>query len=100
MKTEDRTSMTQKTENTEKIEKTGQSEQTPEIVQPQRVMAIYAHPDDPEFFSGGTLIKWGLEGRELVYVLATSGDAGSDDPDMTRERLIEIRESEQRAAAR
>src|ERR1041385_1463896 len=65
-----------------------------------RVMAIYAHPDDPEFFSGGSLIKWGLEGKELVYVLATSGDKGSDDPEMTGARLIEMREAEQRAAAK
>lgn len=63
-------------------------------------MVIYAHPDDPEFFSGGALIKWGLEGKELVYVLATSGDKGSDDPEMTTQRLIEIREAEQRAAAK
>ncbi len=62
-------------------------------------MAIYAHPDDPEFFSGGTLIKWGMEDKELTYVLATSGDKGTDDPQMTRERLMEIRETEQRAAA-
>src|SRR5579859_4517427 len=66
----------------------------------RRVMAIYAHPDDPEFFSGGTLAKWALEGKELVYVLATSGDKGTDDQDMTAQRLIEIREAEQRAAAK
>jgi LmbE family N-acetylglucosaminyl deacetylase len=65
----------------------------------RRVMAIYAHPDDPEFFSGGTLVKWALEGKELIYVLATSGDKGTDDPAMTAQRLIEIREAEQRAAA-
>jgi LmbE family N-acetylglucosaminyl deacetylase len=65
----------------------------------KRIMAIYAHPDDPEFFSGGALIKWGMEGKELTYVLATSGDKGSDDPHMTRERLMEMREAEQRAAA-
>ena len=67
--------------------------------QPMRIMAIYAHPDDPEFFSGGTLIKWADEGKEIIYVLATSGDKGSDDLDMTPERLVQIREGEQRAAA-
>ncbi len=64
-----------------------------------RVMAIFAHPDDPEFFSGGLLAKWAAEGRPIVYVLATSGDKGSDDPEMTSEHLIVIREAEQRAAA-
>ncbi len=65
----------------------------------ERVMAIYAHPDDPEFFSGGLLAKFGSEGKQLIYVLATSGDKGSDDASMTPERLITIREAEQRAAA-
>ena len=76
------------------------TEQPSEEKKPLRAMALYAHPDDPEFFSGGTLIKWGLEGRELIYVLATSGDKGTDDPNMDPRRLIEIREAEQRAAAR
>jgi LmbE family N-acetylglucosaminyl deacetylase len=62
-------------------------------------MALYAHPDDPEFFSGGLLAKFASEGAHLIYILATSGDKGSDDPEMTRERLIEMREAEQRNAA-
>lgn len=65
----------------------------------QTVMALFAHPDDPEFFAGGALAKWGAEGKRLIYVLATSGDKGSDDPDMTPERLTTIREAEQRNAA-
>lgn len=65
----------------------------------QRVMALFAHPDDPEFFAGGALQKWADEGKSLVYVLVTSGDKGTDDPDITRERLVAIREAEQRAAA-
>jgi LmbE family N-acetylglucosaminyl deacetylase len=67
---------------------------------PLRVMALYAHPDDPEFFSGGALIKWAQAGHDLIYVLATSGDKGSDDAAMTPHRLIEVREAEQRAAAK
>ncbi|MFN7208827.1 MAG: PIG-L deacetylase family protein [Aggregatilineales bacterium] len=66
---------------------------------PERVMAIYAHPDDPEFFSGGLLAKWAAAGKQIAYVLATSGDKGSDDPEMTSEALIALREAEQRAAA-
>jgi LmbE family N-acetylglucosaminyl deacetylase len=66
----------------------------------QRVMAIYAHPDDPEFFSGGLLATLAAQGKHLTYVLATSGDKGSDDPDMTPTRLAELREAEQRAAAK
>ena len=62
-------------------------------------MALFAHPDDPEFFAGGLLAKMGHEGKRLIYVLATSGDKGSDDREMTSERLIETREAEQRNAA-
>lgn len=65
----------------------------------KKVMVVLAHPDDPEFFCGGTVARWAAEGKEIVYVLATRGDKGSDDPAMTPERLAELREIEQRAAA-
>ena len=67
---------------------------------PQRVMGIFAHPDDPEFFCGGTFAKWAAEGRYVIFVLATSGDEGSGDLSITSEQLIEIREAEERAAAK
>jgi LmbE family N-acetylglucosaminyl deacetylase len=65
----------------------------------QRVMGIFAHPDDPEFFCGGTFAKWAAEGKEIIFVLATSGDKGSSDFSITSEELIVIREAEERAAA-
>jgi LmbE family N-acetylglucosaminyl deacetylase len=65
----------------------------------KRVMGIFAHPDDPEFFSGATFARWAAEGAEITFVLATSGDKGSADPEMTSARLIEIREEEERNAA-
>lgn len=68
--------------------------------QATRVMGIFAHPDDPEFFSGGTFAKWAAEGAEIIFVLATSGDKGSADPEMTGERLSMIREEEERNAAK
>jgi len=73
---------------------------TPAEIPFQRVMAIFAHPDDPEFFSGGALATWAAAGKELIYVLATSGDKGTDDRTMTPTRLIELREAEQRNAAK
>jgi hypothetical protein len=36
----------------------------------------------------------------VTYALLTNGAAGSSDPQMTRERLAELREAEQRAAAK
>lgn len=63
-------------------------------------MAIMAHPDDIEFSCAGTLAKWAAEGRDIIYVVCTSGDKGSSDPDMTPQHLASIREAEQCAAAR
>ena len=65
----------------------------------QRVMGIFAHPDDPEFFCGGTFAKWAAEGKHITFVLATSGDKGSGDFNMASDQLVAIREEEERAAA-
>jgi LmbE family N-acetylglucosaminyl deacetylase len=65
----------------------------------ERVMLIAAHPDDPEFGCAGTMVKWAQAGRHITYVLLTSGDKGSHDPDLRPGRLAARREEEQRAAA-
>ena len=67
---------------------------------PERAMVIAAHPDDIEFVVAGTAAKWARAGTVLEYVLATSGDAGSHVPGITREQVARIREEEQRAAAK
>lgn len=72
----------------------------PEPEPPRRAMVIMAHPDDPEFACAGTVALWTAQGTEVVYVLITSGDKGSNDPHMTREELMALREEEERAAAR
>lgn len=66
---------------------------------PERAMVIAAHPDDIEFVVAGSLAKWVQAGTRVRYVLATSGDAGSHEPGMSRQALARIREAEQRAAA-
>lgn len=66
---------------------------------PKRVMVIMAHPDDPEFFTGGTIALWTREGAEFTYLILTNGNKGSDDPAMTPEQLATLRQEEQRAAA-
>ena len=65
----------------------------------QRVMVIAAHPDDPEFGCAGAVLKWAQAGRHITYVLITSGDKGSHDPDLRPGQLAARREGEQRAAA-
>lgn len=62
-------------------------------------MAIVAHPDDIDFGSAGTLARWAKNGSRISYVLCTSGDVGIATPGMTKARAIEIRETEQQAAA-
>jgi LmbE family N-acetylglucosaminyl deacetylase len=66
----------------------------------ERIMVVTAHPDDPEFGTGGTVAKFARQGCEITYVIATNGDNGSSDRAMTPERLARIREEEQRNAAR
>jgi LmbE family N-acetylglucosaminyl deacetylase len=65
-----------------------------------RGMVIMAHPDDAEWGCSGTVAKWCAEGWDVVYVLCTDGSKGSPDPEMTGEKLIKIREKEQRDAGK
>jgi LmbE family N-acetylglucosaminyl deacetylase len=64
-----------------------------------RAMVLFAHPDDAEFFCGGTVARWVREGCEVHYVCITDGSAGSNDPGTTREAMRVVREREMRAAA-
>jgi LmbE family N-acetylglucosaminyl deacetylase len=66
----------------------------------ERVLVVLAHPDDPEFYCGGTVARWGSEGREIWYCLLTRGDKGADDSMADPEAMARTREAEQRAAAR
>jgi len=66
----------------------------------QRIMVIMAHPDDAEFTVAGIVAKWVRRGKDVYYVVCTNGDKGSDDPQMTPQRLAEVRRREQMEAAR
>jgi LmbE family N-acetylglucosaminyl deacetylase len=67
---------------------------------PASALVVAAHPDDIEFGCAGTVARWVSEGARVTYALLTNGAAGSSDPNMTRQRLAELREAEQRAAAK
>lgn len=67
---------------------------------PESVLVIMAHPDDAEFICAGTVARWASQASQVIYLLVTSGDKGSNDPTMTPERLAALREAEQREAAR
>lgn len=63
-----------------------------------RVLAVMAHPDDAEVRCAGTFARWAAEGKEISYVVVTSGSRGADGR-WSEEELGELRETEQRAAA-
>ena len=67
----------------------------------QQILVILAHPDDPEFFCGGTLARWALAGHEITYALLTCGDKGrnADNRSIADDELCALRHLEQRAAA-
>lgn len=59
---------------------------------PPKVLVLTAHPDDAEFFAGGTLAKMIGAGAEVTVLIATNGDTGSFELD--RARLAEVRRME------
>src|SRR5918996_1611743 len=61
----------------------------------RRGMVVVAHPDDAEWGCSGTVARWCAQGWEVVYVLCTDGSKGSDDPEITSEELVKIRQQEQ-----
>src|SRR5579862_8420762 len=71
-----------------------------ETATPARVLAIYAHPDDPEISAGGTLARWADAGAEVHVLVTTRGDKGSDDPDCDADALTRLRIEETVAASR
>jgi LmbE family N-acetylglucosaminyl deacetylase len=43
-----------------------------------RALAVVAHPDDMEFGSAAAVARWTGQGKEVVYCMVTSGEAGID----------------------
>lgn len=65
-------------------------------IQPQRVLAIGAHPDDVEYFAGATVARLRDAGAHVVLLVCSDGGRGGrdlDDPAATR------RDEQARAAA-
>jgi LmbE family N-acetylglucosaminyl deacetylase len=66
----------------------------------ERVLAIVAHPDDVEFWVGGTVALWTDEGIQVTYCVLTDGSGGGFDPDVPRPEIPHIRRAEQQQAAK
>lgn len=71
----------------------------PTVPEGNGVLVVMAHPDDAEFGCGGTIATWAAAGKEINYVLCTSGDKGSSDPTISPFQLAQIRRREQINAA-
>ena len=63
----------------------------------KKVLVITAHPDDAEFFAGGTLARMIAAGAVVTTIIATNGDKGSFELDAAR--LAETRRMEALRAA-
>jgi LmbE family N-acetylglucosaminyl deacetylase len=66
---------------------------------PERALAIYAHPDDPDVSCGGTLARWARAGATVHVVICTNGDKGTTDPEQDPVALARRRAEEAGRAA-
>ncbi|MCP6726751.1 MAG: PIG-L family deacetylase [Patescibacteria group bacterium] len=73
---------------------------TKNIKTPKKVLCVFAHPDDVDFSSAGTLAKWSAKGSEITLLVCTDGSKGSQDLKMTSAKLAKIRMKEQRDAGK
>lgn len=71
---------------------------TDEIAGP--VLVVAAHPDDIEVHCGGTVAQLVAQSKTVICVLCTSGNRGTDNPEMTMEEIGAIRENEQKEASK
>jgi len=67
---------------------------------PDRAMAIFAHPNDPEVACAGTLHMWADAGTDTHLVIANAGDKGVVPPGVDPAGLAGVREEEARRAAK
>ena len=66
----------------------------------ERILVVTAHPDDVDFGCAGSVAHWTDAGIEVSYCIATNGEAGGFDDSVPRPTMAEIRQAEQRVAAK
>ncbi|MFE4975911.1 PIG-L deacetylase family protein [Kitasatospora sp. NPDC056651] len=79
------------------------SEQAPAPFEPvdedwRTALVVVAHPDDMEYGGAAAVARWTSQGKTVVYVMVTSGEAGIDS--LAPEECGPLREAEQIASAR
>lgn len=64
----------------------------------ERGLAVVAHPDDLEFGAAAAIARWTAQGKQIDYLMVTSGEAGIDA--MAPADCRAVREAEQIESAR
>jgi LmbE family N-acetylglucosaminyl deacetylase len=59
-------------------------------------LAVVAHPDDMEYGAAAAVVRWTAQGKRVVYVMVTDGEAGIASADPAE--VGRLRRAEQRAA--
>jgi LmbE family N-acetylglucosaminyl deacetylase len=67
---------------------------------PERALAVYAHPDDPDVSCGGTIARWASGGCDVHVLVCTDGGKGTTDPGIRPDEVAALRVEEVRAAGR
>lgn len=67
---------------------------------PERLLVVTAHPDDAEFFVGGTMARLAAAGTEVHLAVLTDGQGGAMERALDRPTVAAIRRREQGEAAR
>jgi len=52
-----------------------------------QVIVVTPHPDDAEYGVAGTVVRWVSQRKEIVYVVCTNGDKGTNDARVKPEDL-------------
>lgn len=69
-----------------------------ETMHDKTVLIFTPHPDDEVFGVGGTIALLNRNHNKVIIAIYTNDDKGSQDPEMTRERLAQIRKHEEEAS--
>ncbi len=64
----------------------------------KRILVVQAHPDDAEWYCGGTIAKLARAGAGITFIICTEAEKGSYDPRANPVELAATRKREQEAA--
>lgn len=64
------------------------------------ILVVQAHPDDADYYCGGTIARFAREGARIVYLICTDGSKGTVDRKVDPGRLVKTRRAEQQEANR